>query len=101
MGDFGWGAKEYSEGDTRHIWQQALELTALMADYYKHAGDERFLKETLIPRANDALKARVRMWFCARRTAWAAASNPEPSCTFPAASDRRTTGVRTLMDRAT
>lgn len=56
MGDFGWGAKEYSEPYTRHIWQQALELTTLMADYYEHTGDEKFLKETLIPWANEALK---------------------------------------------
>jgi len=55
MGDFGWGAKEYSEGYTRNIWQQALELTVLMQDYYEHTGDEKFLKDTLIPWANDAL----------------------------------------------
>ncbi|MGC4014984.1 MAG: DUF5703 domain-containing protein [Luteolibacter sp.] len=56
MGEFGWGSKEYSEGYTRNIWQQALELTTLMQDYYEHTGDEKFLKETLIPWANDALK---------------------------------------------
>jgi len=56
MSDFGWGAKEYSEGYTHNIWQQALELTSLMQDYYDHTGDEKFLTGTLIPWAHDALK---------------------------------------------
>lgn len=56
MGDFGWGASEYSEGYTRNIWQQSLELAVLMQDYYEHTGDEAFLQSTLIPWTNDALK---------------------------------------------
>lgn len=56
MGDFGWNASEYSEGYTRNIWQQSLELAVMMQDYYEHTGDEAFLQNTLIPWTNDALK---------------------------------------------
>lgn len=56
MGDYGWNASEYSEGYTRNIWQQSLELAVMMQDYYEHTGDEAFLQNTLIPWTNDALK---------------------------------------------
>jgi hypothetical protein len=47
MGDFGWGAKEYSEGYTRNIWQQALEFGAIALDRYDYTGDEVFLNKTI------------------------------------------------------
>ena len=48
MGDFGWGAADYSEGYTRNIWQQCLEFGALALDRYDYTGDEAFLKKTLV-----------------------------------------------------
>ncbi|MEO5916322.1 MAG: DUF5703 domain-containing protein [Luteolibacter sp.] len=56
MGDFGWGASEYSESYTSNIWQQALELSVLMQDYYEHTQDAGFLRDTLIPWSNEALR---------------------------------------------
>ena len=47
MGDFGWGAADYSEGYTRNIWQQALEFGAIALDRYDYTGDEAFLKKTI------------------------------------------------------
>jgi hypothetical protein len=55
MGDFGWGAKEYSESYTQNIWQQALEFGAMALDRYDYTGDEVFLKKA-IAWCDDALK---------------------------------------------
>ena len=37
-------------------WQQGLELTDLMLDYYDHTGDDKFLKDELVPMAREVLK---------------------------------------------
>ncbi len=47
MGDFGWGASEYSNGYTRNIWQQALEFGSIALDRYDYTGDPAFLKKTI------------------------------------------------------
>ena len=47
MSQFGWGASEFSEGYTRNIWQQCLELGALALDRYDYTGDEALLKKAV------------------------------------------------------
>ena len=47
MADFGWNAREYANGYTRNIWQDALELGAMALDYYDYTGDAQFLKQTV------------------------------------------------------
>jgi hypothetical protein len=47
MGDFGWGAADYSEPYTRNIWQQALEFGSIALDRYDYTGDETFLRRTI------------------------------------------------------
>ncbi|MDD4870306.1 MAG: DUF5703 domain-containing protein [Kiritimatiellae bacterium] len=37
-------------------WQQGLELTDLMLDYYDHTADDKFLAKELIPMAREVLK---------------------------------------------
>jgi hypothetical protein len=55
MGDFCWGAQDYSEGYTRNIWQQCLEFGAIALDRYDYTGDAAFLKKT-ISWCDDALR---------------------------------------------
>ena len=47
MGDFGWGAADYSEPYTRQIWQQCLEFGAFALDRFDYTGDRAFLKRTI------------------------------------------------------
>ena len=47
MVDFGWNAKEYSNGYTRNIWQDSLEFGTMALDYYDYTGDAQFLKQTV------------------------------------------------------
>lgn len=55
MGDFGFGEKEYSEVNTRNIWQQGLEMSVMMLDYYHYTQDEKFLKEKALVWTRKAL----------------------------------------------
>jgi alpha-L-fucosidase 2 len=55
-GDCGYGwnraGKELGltdNGYIRRYWQGGLELTAMMLEYYRHTGDDAFLRETLLP----------------------------------------------------
>lgn len=59
--DYGWDRTGKKPGEmvnmwVRHVWNQGLELTGLMLDYYDHTGDEIFLKERLLPMATSVLK---------------------------------------------
>ena len=36
-------------GYIRRYWQGGIELTAMMLEYYRHTGDQRFARETLLP----------------------------------------------------
>ena len=40
---------------SRHIYQQAMELSMMMLDYYEHTWDEKFLIERALPMAREAL----------------------------------------------
>ncbi len=58
--DYGWNRDGKKPGDIdcgwwKYCWQQSLELTNLMIDYYEHTGDRRFLREELIPVAHETL----------------------------------------------
>ena len=58
--NYGWNRQGKPDGLTdntyiRYYWDSALELTALMLDYYALTGDERFVRETLVPLAKDTL----------------------------------------------
>ncbi|WP_316789758.1 DUF5703 domain-containing protein [Pedobacter frigoris] len=56
MGDFGLGAKQYSESYTKDIWQQGLEMAVMMLDYYHYTGDQKFLQEKALPWTRKALE---------------------------------------------
>ncbi|MEN6449497.1 MAG: DUF5703 domain-containing protein [Thermoguttaceae bacterium] len=58
--DYGWDRKGHKPSEVlcpwwQYAWQQGLELTALMLDYYEHTGDAKFLQDELIPTAHDVL----------------------------------------------
>lgn len=59
--DYGWNRRGHPPSDIlnpwwRYAWQQGLELTALMLDYYEYTGDKKFLNDQLIPMANAVLR---------------------------------------------
>lgn len=59
--DYGWkrAGRDVSEVLSpwwQYAWQQGLELTSLMLDYYEHTEDDRFLAEELVPLANAVLR---------------------------------------------
>lgn len=56
MGDFGLESDVYSEEYTKDIWQQCLEMSVMMLDYYHYTGDEEFLKTKALPWARKALQ---------------------------------------------
>lgn len=56
MGDFGFGKNEYSEIYTRNIWQQCLEMTVMMLDYYHYTSDTAFLKKYTLSWAEKSLE---------------------------------------------
>lgn len=56
MGDFGLESDVYSEEYTKDIWQQCLEMSVMMLDYYHYTGDEAFLKTKTLPWARKALQ---------------------------------------------
>jgi hypothetical protein len=58
--NYGWNRQGKPDGLTdntyiRYYWDGALELTAMMLDYYAISGEERFVRETLVPLATDTL----------------------------------------------
>lgn len=58
--DYGWDRRNHQPNEVlcpwwQYAWQQGLELTALMLDYYEHTGDAKFLKVELIPMAHEVL----------------------------------------------
>lgn len=55
MGDYGFGRQEYSEEYTQNIWQQCLEMSVMMLDYYHYTGDTAFLRKNTLTWANKAL----------------------------------------------
>jgi hypothetical protein len=59
--DYGWNRQGRQPSEVlspwwQYAWQQGLELTALMLDYYEHTEDRRFLTEELIPMATAVLR---------------------------------------------
>lgn len=59
--DYGWDRAGHEPNEVlspwwQYAWQQGLELTALMLDYYETTGDEKFRNEQLIPMANAVLR---------------------------------------------
>ena len=59
--NYGWNRRGKPDGLTdntyiRYYWDGALELTAMMLDYYALTGDERFAGETLVPLARETLQ---------------------------------------------
>jgi hypothetical protein len=59
--DYGWDRTGKQPGEmvnmyVRHVWNQGLELTGLMLDYYDHTEDQAFLKGRLLPMATSVLK---------------------------------------------
>lgn len=59
--DYGWDRTGHKPNEIQcpfwqYAWQQGLELTALMLDYYEHTGDRKFLSDELIPMANAVLR---------------------------------------------
>jgi hypothetical protein len=59
--DYGWNREGHQPNEVlspwwQYAWQQGLELTALMLDYYEHTQDKTFLTEELIPTANLVLR---------------------------------------------
>lgn len=55
MGDFGWGAKEYSEPYARWTWQHGLEASVMMLDDYAYTRDAEFARTVGIPYAESAM----------------------------------------------
>ncbi len=58
--NYGWNRQGKPDGLTdntyiRYYWDGALELAAIMLDYYALTGDEQFAGETLVPLARDTL----------------------------------------------
>ncbi|MCE5251491.1 DUF5703 domain-containing protein [bacterium] len=58
--NYGWERTDEPPGMTvnryiRYEWQGGIELSAMMLDYYVMTQDERFLKDTLVPFANEIL----------------------------------------------
>jgi hypothetical protein len=59
--DYGWVRGDHPSSEIlnpwwRYAWQQGLELTALMLDYYEYTGDKKFLHQQLVPMANAVLR---------------------------------------------
>lgn len=59
--DYGWRREGRPANEVlcpwwQYVWQQGLELTALMLDYYEHVEDEKFLADELIPMASAVLR---------------------------------------------
>ncbi len=60
-GDYGWDRKGHQPKDVlcpywQYAWQQGLELTMLMLDYYDYTEDDAFLNVELLPMAHEVLK---------------------------------------------
>ncbi len=60
-GDYGWQRSGVERGVVQcpwwqYAWQQGLELVHLMLDYYAYTGDEKFLREELLPMARSVLR---------------------------------------------
>ena len=58
--DYGWDRKGKQPGDVdspwwRYAWQQGLELTSLMLDFYDQTQDRRFLERRVLPMAKEVL----------------------------------------------
>ncbi len=59
--DYGWDRQGHRSNEVlspwwQYAWQQGLELTALMLDYYEHTENKKFLAAELIPMANAVLR---------------------------------------------
>jgi len=59
--DYGWDRQGMQPSDVhcpywKFAWQQGLELTALMLNYYEYTQDKQFLNDELIPMANAVLR---------------------------------------------
>ena len=60
-GDYGWNREGHKPNEVLcpwwcYAWQQGLELVTLMQDYYDDTGDQRFLKDELLPMAHEVLR---------------------------------------------
>jgi hypothetical protein len=59
-GDYGWNREGHPPNEVlcpywQYAWQQGLELSALMLDYYDHTEDTKFFKDELLPMAHEVL----------------------------------------------
>lgn len=59
--DYGWNRQGHQPNEVlcpywQYAWQQGLELTALMLDFYEYTGDKEFLADELVPMANAVLR---------------------------------------------
>jgi hypothetical protein len=60
-GDYGWNREGLTPGDIspcpwwQWAWNQSLELTQIMLDYYEYTGDEAFLRDRALPMADATL----------------------------------------------
>jgi hypothetical protein len=59
--DYGWARGDHPASEIlnpwwRYAWQQGLELTDLMIDYYEYTGDKQFLQHELVPMADAVLR---------------------------------------------
>jgi hypothetical protein len=58
--DYGWDRQGHQPNEVlcpywQYAWQQGLELTQLMIEYYEYTDDEKFLDDELIPMAHEVL----------------------------------------------
>jgi len=68
--DYGWDRTGHAANEVlcpywQYAWQQGLELTALMLDYYSVTKDKKFLQTELIPLAHQVLS-----YYDTRRASW-------------------------------
>ncbi|MCG3122423.1 MAG: hypothetical protein GIKADHBN_00811 [Phycisphaerales bacterium] len=60
-GDYGWNREGLAAGDIspcpwwKWAWNQSLELSQLMLDYYEYTGDEAFLRDRTLPMVDATL----------------------------------------------
>ncbi len=65
--NYGWNRDGMNAGDIsnnfiRYYWQGGLELSLMMLDFYHHAPDDSFARETLLPLASEILTFYDQHW---------------------------------------
>ena len=93
-GDYGWDREGKHVSDSadpyvQYEWQGGLELLAMMLDYYANTKDRTFLKERLLPMADEILtfydkhykrqaNGRLRIWPAQALETWWECTGPMP-----------------------